>query len=222
MRRTVLASLTLAALVATPIAANAKRPSPPPPPPEAGPAVSYTDQTGDAHDEDLVLTVGNPLSSNPALDIVGVGFAPVPHTKQRVGGYTTSITLAGAATAEGNYVSAGRFANGTEDCQLYHFLAPRMNRAYANAWCGTKETGTRRLVGQVYGGPVSQVVDGSGRTTLTAQFDNRSLPALLEAADRTLSPLFAFTCFKPAGSVGEVGCDEGFVDEANGSLSYRL
>lgn len=217
MRRTALSCLTLAALIIAPAAASAKRPTQQPPPPEAGPAVSYTDVADDAYEPSL--GVPNPLLSDASLDIVRVDFAPVPHAKNRTGGYTTSITLKGGHRTEVSYVSAGRFQNGLEYCELYHFLTTRATRTYANAFCDSDPDVTSRFVGRIWGGAVTATTTG-GATTLSAQFDNTSIPAQLAAANRTLTSLFAFTCVDPGD---DWGCGSvPVVDMATTTTSYRI
>jgi hypothetical protein len=228
-----LLSLTLLGMV--PLAVLAKAPARAP---EAGPPVHYTDQTDDAYRIQLAEDVSRPngetihmsvpasipdeSKSQPAFDILRVDWRPVGYVNKRSpGGYSTSITVAGAARTDGSYVSYGEFSSDTpgEKCQLYHFLTPGI-RSFGNAFCGTNETGTRRLIGQVQGGQVSVTQTPSGGTVLTATFDNRAIPALLQASNRTLEDLSAFTCVQ--GDEG-LGCRlyEVF-DSAASSLTYRV
>jgi hypothetical protein len=179
----------------------------------AGPPVSYTDDANDA----LALPTGA-----AAVDIVQVGWAPGSDVDKQQGGYVTSLAVAGTALADRSYVSYGEFPSDVpgEQCQLYHFLTPGIT-AFANAFCGTTDNGTRRFVGRVEGSPVTSTPTAAGGTLLMATFDDSALPPTLEAAGRKLSNLSAFTCSNGPESPG--GCAFHLIlDEARSTLTYRV
>ena len=182
----------------------------------AGPPVRYTDDDGDP---DWVAATA--ALHRPAFDILWVGWGPASHVVEQRRGYATSITVEGAARHDGVYVSYGEFYSDVpgETCQLYHVLAPGIT-AYANAFCGTIEAGTRRLVGQLEGSGVISRRTAAGGTTLVATFDDTALPAFVEAGDRMLWELSAFTCAEePEGLLS--GCYD-YVDHAASRVDYRL
>ena len=183
----------------------------------AGEPVSYTDDADDAHGFDPTSTL-----NQPAYDILHVGWAPASHVdEQQRTGYATSITVGGAARDDGVYVSYGEFYSDVpgETCQLYHVLAPGIT-AYANAFCGRIDAGTRRLVGQLEGSRVISKRTAAGGTTLMATFDDSALPAFVEAGGRMLWELSAFTCAQEPEDLLS-GCYDD-VDHAASRVDYRL
>lgn len=226
MKKVIALMVVLAsALLMLPSPALAGKPQPPP---QAGPPIFYTDQADDAYrivladDSSMPGVIPAPAMSQPAFDILRVDWAPVPYAKnRRGGGYLTSITVKGAAHADGSYVSFGVFPSNEpgEQCQLYHFLTPGIT-AFADAFCGVQELGTRRLVGRVQGGIVMAETTASGGTVLSANFDNRTIPPLLQESGRTLHDVSAFTCVQ--GDEG-LGCRPYEVlDKAKSTLEYRI
>ncbi|MEY2432101.1 MAG: hypothetical protein QOC92_1826 [Acidimicrobiaceae bacterium] len=177
----------------------------------AGPPVSYTDAVNDAP---------GVATDAAAIDIVQVGWAPGFDVDTQRGGYSTSITVAGTARTDRWYVSYGVFTSDVpgEQCQLYNFLTPGIT-AYANAFCGSVNLGTRRLVGRVEGSQVTSTPTATGGTLLTATFDDSTLPPLLEASGRMLSNLSAFTC---TGTTEGGGCEIFPRDDATSTLTYRV
>ena len=186
----------------------------------AGAPVSYTDPADDAYG-----LAGNPALSQPAFDILEVRWAPASEVDEQQRGYSSSITVAGAARNDGAYVTYGEFASDIpgERCQLYNILAPG-STAFANVFCGTTENGTRRFVGRVQGSQVTSTRTAAGGTLLIATFDDSALPPLLESAGRMLFRLSAFTCAAdPDGPAAGLRCGfEETLDEANTFNSYRL
>ena len=173
------------------------------------PRVSYTDDAGDA--------IG-PADEAAALDILHVEWAPGSNAGASRG-YATSITIGGVAGPY-SYISYGVFPSDVpgEQCQLYHLLMPG-TAASANAFCGSIDLGTRRLVGRVTGGPVRSTPTASGGTLLAATFDDAALPQLLEAAGGMLTNLSAFTCF----DTGPDACGFNQIsDQAMSSLAFRV
>ena len=186
----------------------------------AGPPVFYTDQADDAYGYEMSPNAG---LSQRAFDILRVDWAPVSYVDEdRPGGYSTSITVAGAARDDGWYVSYGLFRPGAgESCQLYHILTPGA-MAYANAFCDSNDG--RRYVGRVEGGRVSSTPTGDGGTVLIATFDNRAILPKLQAAGRTLYALSAFTCPGEGGPEPTDGfrCGLEQLDQASSFATYRL
>jgi hypothetical protein len=182
--------------------------------------VSYTDPADDAYG-----LAAQPTLSEPAFDILKVRWAPASEIDNQQHGYSASITVAGAARNDGTYVTYGDFPSDVprERCQLYHFLTPGTT-AFANAFCGSIDNGTRRLVGSVRGSQVTSTRTAAGGTLLIATFDDSALPPLLESGGRMLFRLSAFTCAAdPEGPAAGLRC--GFpeaLDEANSLHSYRL
>lgn len=153
-----------------------------------GPAASYEDAAGDAHGGASVES----LSQSP-LDILDVDWTPVSYDEQGRRGYSTSITIAGPARDDAAYVSYGFFSDGSGDrCQLYNILELGTS-AYANAFCGSIEDGTRRFIGRIDGRPVTSTPTAAGGTTLVGTFDDPAVHSMLEAAGRWLDNLSAFT-----------------------------
>ena len=194
----------------------------PPPAREALPAddpsdsVWYTDDSRDAHG----LAPTSALNQ-PAFDLLLVEWA---RASQAVDdgprAYTTAMTIAGTPRDDGYYVSYGEFHSDVpgETCQLYHVLRPGQT-AYANAFCGDIDAGTRRSVGHVRGSSVTASRTWRG-TTLVATFDAAALPRLVEDGGGMLWELSAFTC---TAFSGPLGC--GFhetVDHVATRLDYRL
>lgn len=165
-------------------------------PDEIGPAASYDDPGDDAHAGSYAGAL-----SQPSLDLLHVAWNPVSYEDPGRRGYSTSITIAGAARQEAVYVSWGRFADRSGgQCQLYNILrlgAP----AHANVFCGYVEDGTRRFLGRVSGRPVTSIPAAAGGTTIVGTFDDPVVPSELEAADRRLDGLSAFsaTCSPRSG-----------------------
>lgn len=191
---------------------------------QAGDPVSFVDGAFDAYRTatsgtgDPQTSAPNPLLSDPALDIRLVEWAPVPSGGPREdGGYLTAITVTGAASEDGSYVSFGEFTYKGETCQLYHFLTPGID-AFANAFCGTIQDG-RTFVGRVSGSVVTTTT-ADGGTRLSAVFDNSRLPAPLEKSGRTLDTLSAFTCMSAQEGLGCRPHEK--QDVATSSLTYRL
>ena len=186
----------------------------------AGPPVSYTDPADDAYG-----LAGHSALSQPAFDILLVRWAPASEVDQQLRGYSSSITVAGAARNDGAYVTYGDFPSDVpgERCQLYNILTPG-STAFANAFCGTIDEGTRRFIGSVQGGQVTSTRTAGGGTQLIATFDDSALPRLLEAGGRMLFRLSAFTCVADLnGPAAGLRCGFGDVlDEANTFNSYRL
>jgi hypothetical protein len=186
----------------------------------AGAPVSYTDPADDADG-----LAANPALSQPAFDILEVRWAPASEVDEQQRGYSASITVAGAARNDGTYVTYGEFTSDVpgERCQLYHFLTPGRS-AFANAFCGTVDDGTRRLVGRVQGSQVTSTPTAAGGTLLIATFDDSALPPLLESGGRILFRLSAFTCAAdPEGPAPGLRCgSEETLDDANTFHSYRL
>lgn len=198
-------------------ASGTRTPEPwiPPAPGTPGPPVSYRDDAGDA---DGLAPYG--ALNQPAFDILRVGWAPASHVDdQLTRGYATSITIAGAASDDGSYVSYGEFYSDVpgETCQLYHFLTPGAT-AFANAFCGSIDAGTRRFVGAVQGGRVRSTSTMAGGTVLVATFDDSALPAFVEAGGRMLWELSAFTCSEPMRAAGCTYVD----DHAASRVDYQL
>jgi hypothetical protein len=177
--------------------------------------VSYTDETDDASG-----LAGQPGLSQPAFDIVYVEWAPASDVDgQPQSEYSTSIMVAGAARDGGIYVSYGQFRADGEQCQLYHFLTPGTT-AFANAFCGATEQGTRRLVAHFDGSPVTSTPTAGGGTMLEATFNDAAAPSELEANGRMLFELSAFTC---AGGPATMGCGyHETLDYAQSWRSYRI
>jgi hypothetical protein len=186
----------------------------------AGPPVSYTDPADDAYGP-----AAQPTLSQPAFDILEVRWAPTSEVDQQQRGYSSSITVAGAARNDGEYVTYGDFPSDVpgERCQLYNFLTPGTT-AFANVFCGSIDNGTRRLIGSVQGSQVTSTRTAAEGTVLIATFDDSALPPLLESAGRMLFRLSAFTCAAdPEGPGAGLRCGfpEG-LDQANTFNSYRL
>jgi hypothetical protein len=109
-----------------------------------------------------------------------------------------------------------------ERCQLYNILTPGIT-AFANVFCGTTESGTRRFVARLQGSQVTSTQTAAGGTLLSATFDDSALPAVLKAAGRMLVRLSAFTCdTDPEGPAAGLGCGGYVIDEANTFNSYRV
>ena len=182
----------------------------------AGPPVSYTDHADDAHG-----SVATAALSQPAYDILRVGWSPASRAAENGRGYATSIKVAGKPRSDAYYVSYGVFYSDVpgETCQLYHVLVPGRD-AYANAICGNVDDGTRRLVGELEGSPVT-VTSTSGGTVLVATFDDTELPAYVDAGGRMLWQLSAFTCMRGTPNVLACG-HEDIRDRATSTISYRL
>ena len=182
--------------------------------PTAGSPMFYTDPAGDAHGP-----AAHAALSQPAFDILRVDWAPASQIDDQRRGYSTSMTIAGVARDDGDYVSYGLFYDYSshETCELYHFLTPGTT-AYANAFCGSIFDGTRRSVGRVQGSRVSKTRTKDGGTLLTATFDDAALPALVESGGRMLWYLSAMTC---APGSGALDCND-TLDDASSGRSYRL
>lgn len=187
--------------------------------PQAGPPVFHTDTADDAYgDSEYAEPPPNAALNQPPFDILRVDWAPVSYVSEDMpGGYSISITIAGSARADGSYNSFGVFSSG--NCQLYHSLIPGTT-AFANALCGSAEFGTRRLIGQVQGGPVTTAPTAAGGTRISATFDNRAVPPELQAVDRTLHNLSAFTCMQMRGRTDCTYYDT--LDNASSTLTYRV
>jgi hypothetical protein len=175
--------------------------------------VSYTDEGNDASGP-----VANPTASQSAFDILRVEWAPVSRVEEAAAGYSTSITIAGTAHEDGAYVSYGNFRSGGMDCQLFNVMAPGAI-AFANAFCGSVEDGTRRFLGSLDGGPVTATSTATGGTLLTATFDDPTIPPELEAAGRRLFTLSAFTCL---GREDALCLWADMLDYATSSRTYRV
>lgn len=176
----------------------------------AGAPVAYTDPA-----DDVVGPSTQPPVSPTAFDILHVAWEPAP------GGYSTSITVAGAARADGSYVSFGVFPSDVagEACELDHFLTPGTT-AFADAFCGSPDGTTRRFIGRVQGSQVTSTPRADGGTVLTATFDDSALPPLLDAAGRKLFGLSASTCMS---GQERPGCAFYLVlDSATSTASYRI
>jgi hypothetical protein len=134
----------------------------------------------------------NPLLSDPKADILRVTFSNVTTSGANRRSYTVSMSITGPADADYSYVAGGDFGAG---CQLYHFLTPGIT-SKANAFCGSGDS--RRLVDVISGSAVT--LNG---TTLSATYTYsvRKLSPEL-SADRTLGPLFAFTCVSGLEGLG--------------------
>lgn len=187
----------------------------------AGPPVFHTDPADDAYGPD---PPPNAAASQSAFDILRVDWEPVSYVSEdEPGGYSISMTLAGSARADGSYNSFGVFPSDDprpgEGCQLYHSLIPGTT-AFANALCGSTDRGTRRLIGRVQGGPVTSTPTEAGGTRLSATFDNREIPPELQAAERTLHDLSAFTCMQRGGRLDCTWYDT--LDNANSTETYRI
>jgi hypothetical protein len=186
----------------------------------AGPPVSYTDPADDADG-----LAAQPTLSQPAFDILEVRWAPASEVDTQQRGYSSSITVAGAARNDAAYVTYGDFPSDVpgERCQLYNILAPGIT-AFANVICGTTDNGTRRLIGSVKGSQVTSTRTATGGTQLIATFDDSALPALLESGGRMLFSLSAFTCAAdPEGPEAGLRCGYWeILDEVNTFKSYRL
>lgn len=181
------------------------------------PSATYEDAAGDANGTGK----SGPLSQ-PSFDILRVEWTPVSYEEVGRRGYSTSITIAGPAREDGMYVSLGFFPSDVrgEQCQLYHFLAVGAP-AFANAFCGSISAGTRRLVGRINGRTVTSGPTASGGTTLVGTFDDPIVPSQLEAADRRLDNLSAFTtlCSGPSPN----GCaSTNTVDLAISGRTFRV
>lgn len=181
----------------------------------SGEPVSYVDERGDAYG-----AVPRRELNQPSLDIVSVAWAPVSHAGEHRFGYSTSITVTGTPQDDGLYVSWGEFPSDVpgEACQLYNVLAPGAT-AFANAFCGSISTGTRRFIGSLEGSVVAST-SAAGGTTLSATFDDPAIPRELESADRTLFNLAAFSARCPAEP--QSPCEVDVWDSATSNLSYRV
>lgn len=183
----------------------------------AGPPVHYTDQANDAYGPDASP---NAALSQPAFDILRVDWGPVPYVdEQNPGGYSTSITIAGAARADGWYISYGHGGlwPNPPSCTLYHVLAPG-TMAYATSMCSWGEAG------RVPGSRVSSTPTATGGTILSATFDNRALPPPFQGSGsgRTLRGLGAMTCMQRSPN-GWLDCSQyDVLDRANSTLTYRI
>jgi len=184
--------------------------------PETSEPVTYADKAGDA-------TGGVPHGglNQASFDILRVDWAPVARGDDHRRGYSTSMTVAGAPREDGSYVSYGQFRSRGEWCQIYYILPPGAT-AYANAFCGTIDGGTRRFIGRVEGGRVTSTPTAGG-TTLTAIFEDPALPSELEAAGRRLYDLGAFTalCAAAQERPGECKAHE-TLDDATSRQMYRV
>ena len=152
-----------------------------------GPAASYEDPAGDATGTSQIAPV-----SQASFDILSVTWSPVSYDEPSRRGYSTSITIAGPAREDGAYVAFGFFSSGGQSCQIYHILEIGIP-AYANAFCGSVEDGTRRFLGRMDGRLVSSSPTADGGTTLVGIFDDPAVPSSLEADGRMLYGLSAFT-----------------------------
>jgi hypothetical protein len=184
--------------------------SPPPVTYEAGPPVFYTDQADDAYGPD---TSPNAALSQPGFDILRVDWGPTSFGNQP-GGYSISITIAGAARGDAWYIPFGH----RPGCTLYHILAPGIT-AFANAYCSGEFTG------RVPGTRVTSTPTPDGGTILSATFDNRAMPPPWNSASgsgRTLQNLSAMTCMhrSPSGSFDCSPYD--VLDRADSTLGYRV
>ena len=180
----------------------------------AGPPIHYTDQADDAYGQG-----GGPPNAElnqREFDILRVDWGPVSYVnEQSPGGYFTSITIAGSARSDGEYISEGQFdpaRTPPEGCWLSHFLTPGTT-GRANAYC------QGRFVGYVKGGPVTSTPTPSGGTRLAATFDSRTIPPEFEAA-RNLHNLAAYTC-PPSSCEGQFLVGR-WVDYASSDLTYRV
>ena len=202
----------------TPLGRGTSETTPPQDHAMAGPPVAYADPAGDAYGP-----AGNSALSQSAFDIVHVEWAPASEVGgQR--GYSSSMTVAGVAQNDSSYVTYGDFPSDVpgERCQLYNILTPAMT-AFANVFCGTTESGTRRFVGRLQGSQVTSTRTVAGGTVLSATFDDSALPAVIENGGRMVFRLSAFTCnADPDGPAAGLGCGGYVIDEANTFNSYRI
>lgn len=181
-------------------------------------AVAYRDDSGDA-------TGGIPHGAvnQRSFDILRVEWARVSYADDHERGYSTSITVAGTPGDDGSYVTYGVFASDQpgESCQLYNILIPGA-AAFANAFCGSIDAGTRRFIGRVDGSRVTSRPTAGG-TLIMATFDDPVIPRQLEVAGRTLFDLAAFTalCARDPARPEECRVDE-VLDEAVSTESYRV
>ena len=152
-----------------------------------GPAASYEDPAGDATGTSQVAPV-----SQASFDILSVTWSPVSYDEPGRRGYSTAITIAGPAREDGAYLAYGHFTSGGQSCQIYHILEVGIP-AYANAFCGSVEDGTRRFLGRMDGRLVISNPTADGGTTLVGIFDDPTVPTSLEAGGRMLYGLSAFT-----------------------------
>ena len=181
-----------------------------------GPTASYEDAAGDAHG-----AAGIEALSQPSFDILRVTWSPVSYDEQGRRGYSTSITVKGPPRRDGAYVSYGFFADASGDrCELYNILELGTS-AYAHAFCGSVEDGTRRFLGRMDGRPVTARATAAGGTTLVGTFDDPVVSFVLEAADRTLHNLSAFTAMC-SPSPGRCATHDEVWDWADSTLSFRV
>jgi hypothetical protein len=167
--------------------------------------VAFSDRADDAWGDGWAT--GSPTLSQKAFDILRVGWAPAPD------GYSTSIILAGVASANGAYVSSGGFrAPDGEQCQLRHYLPPG-GTAFTQAFCPSGQSE------RVSGGPVTSTPTADGGTVLAATFDRRAIPPSLQAAGGALLDLSASTCV----ATGTNDCNwADIIDGATSTLTYTI
>ncbi|MBW3589709.1 MAG: hypothetical protein KY429_09855 [Actinobacteria bacterium] len=180
----------------------------------AGPPVFYTDQADDAYGPD---SPPNAALSQTEFDILRVDWGPVPYvSEESPGGYSTSITIAGAARADAWYISFGHFRS----CDLYHILAPGIT-AFSNAVCLDSDDSPQSRI--VQGSPVTSTPTADGGTVLSATFDNRAIPPSLQTAGRTLHNLSAMTCMHRTND-GSLDCASQIdvMDIARSNETYRV
>ncbi|MGH2813224.1 MAG: hypothetical protein ACRDI1_11025, partial [Actinomycetota bacterium] len=99
--------------------------------------------------------------------------------------------------------------------------------AFSHAFC-EKSGDQYKFVGGEEGSEVISEPTSAGGTRLSATFDNRSIPPLLQDAGRTLYNLSAFTCEQIADDPTAddrhgIYCGQyGVLDSASSWLSYRI
>lgn len=151
-------------------------------------SATFTDGADDAYRapgplEPLAMQPPNQLLSDPTADIVSAGFATAT-ARGNKHAYNVFLTISGTPSADYSYVVAGDFGG---DCQLYHLLTPGTT-GNARAFCGSGPS--RRLVMAVLG---TVVTVSDSTLSATIAIDPKLLPPELQA-DRTLNPLYAYTC----------------------------
>lgn len=178
-RRNTLVGLLLLAIVATASPAAAER-------------EAFTDRADDAYrmpgssGTPPAAQVPNPLLSDPQADILEARFATVKSRRADHRSYSVTLNLAAVPDTRHAYVVAGRYGG---ECQLYHFITPKSEYRFANAFCGTDDDG-RFSAGWISMGKVERT-----GTSLSATFTYKKgkLPPELRP-ERRLGPLFAYSC----------------------------
>lgn len=181
-----------------------------------GPPASYEDAAGDAHG----AAAGIEALSQSSFDILRVTWSPVSYDEQGRRGYSTSITVDGPPRRDGAYVSYGFFYDSGDQCELYNILEVG-TPAYAHAFCGSTEDGSRRFLGRMEGRPVTARATAAGGTTLVGTFDDPVVSFELEAADRTLHHLSAFTAMC-SPSPDRCATHDEVWDWTDSTLSFRV